>query len=556
AFKNAAEKVASGNLFYFSLADQEASVESSIHLQAIAFGLFASLAGTVCLIVIAQAVARQVLAATGELPLLRALGASPRQLWLAAMVPAVAASLTAAALGAILAILLSPLTPLGLARVAEPSPGLSLDVTVLLAGAAFLVLITALLAAYPAWRATRYAEAARSRDRAEPRMSAVAEGLGRAGLPASAAAGIRLALTPGNGRLRVPVLAGLAGCIVGVAAASAALTFRASLDHLLTTPRLFGWAWDAEVSPNSGGPSGGIPVPSGPQIRYVGRGTGRELAIDGERVNAYGIDAVRGAVPPVIIEGRAPQAADEIMLGTRTDAAKRLGDSVSAGAGGTSRPMTLVGRGLFPPQDENGQLGVGAFMTFAGMKRIVGDAAGPGLDIFPVVFTPGTNLAMETRALEAAYGGPGTVELPAPPTDLINFGSVDQLPGVLALVLVVAGVATLAHTLVTAVRRRRRDLAILKTLGFTRGQIASTVAWQSLTLIAIAVLVGLPAGIAAGRWAWSLFASAQGTIAEPLVPLALVLLTIPAAVVLAELVALLPGRLAARTRPALVLRTE
>ena len=554
AFKSATDRVANGALFYLNLAEQEATIQSSLHLQAVALGLFAALAAVVCLIVIAQAVARQVLASTGELPVLRSLGAGPGQLWLAAMVPAVAAAVAAAALAAVMATLLSPLTPLGLARNAEPDPGIAVDPTVLAVGAAVLVLVTALAAAYPAWRATRFARQGEAGDAGQPRLSSVAEAAARAGLPASAAAGIRLALTPGSRRLRVPVVAALAGCIVGVASSAAALTFRTSLDHLLATPRLFGWAWDAEVSPNLG--PGVVAAPAGAAIRDVGRGTQREVAIDRERVGAYGIDAVKGSVPPVIVEGRAPQGSNEIVLGTRTDAGKAVGDTVTVGFGSTSRSMTLVGRALFPPQDEDGRMGVGAFMTLQAMRQLLGSGTGPGYDTFPVVFTPGTDVQREIHALQADYGGPGSVELPAAPTDLVNFGSVDQLPGVLAAVLIVAGIATLGHTLVMAVRRRRRDLAILKTLGFTRAQVASTVAWQSLTLIAVAVVIGLPAGIAAGRWAWSLFASAQGTVSEPVVPLLLVLLTVPAAIVLAELVALVPGRLAARTRPALVLRAE
>ena len=45
----------------------------------------------------------------------------------------------------------------------------------------------------------------------------------------------------------------------------------------------------------------------------------------------------------------------------------------------------------------------------------------------------------------------------------------------------VLAVAALGHTLVSSIRRRRRDLATLKTLGFTRGQVSATVAWQATT---------------------------------------------------------------------------
>ena len=69
------------------------------------------------------------------------------------------------------------------------------------------------------------------------------------------------------------------------------------------------------------------------------------------------------------------------------------------------------------------------------------------------------------------------------------------------------------------------------------------------------LVIGLPLGVAAGRWAWTLLA--RGFAIEP-VPVisALVLLSVPAVLLMANLVAAVPGRAAARTRPAVVLRTE
>ena len=53
-----------------------------------------------------------------------------------------------------------------------------------------------------------------------------------------------------------------------------------------------------------------------------------------------------------------------------------------------------------------------------------------------------------------------------------------------------------------------------------------------------------------------MFASAAGVSTAATVPLAMVLLAVPATLLLANLIAAFPGRAAARLRPALVLRTE
>jgi ABC-type antimicrobial peptide transport system permease subunit len=110
--------------------------------------------------------------------------------------------------------------------------------------------------------------------------------------------------------------------------------------------------------------------------------------------------------------------------------------------------------------------------------------------------------------------------------------------------------------LLTGVRRRRRDLAVLKTLGFTRGQVLRTVAWEASALAVAALAVGIPLGVIAGRLSWALFADAAGIADHAVVNVPLVLLAIPATLLLANVIAAWPGWAAARLRPAQVLRTE
>jgi ABC-type lipoprotein release transport system permease subunit len=117
-------------------------------------------------------------------------------------------------------------------------------------------------------------------------------------------------------------------------------------------------------------------------------------------------------------------------------------------------------------------------------------------------------------------------------------------------------VATIAHLLVTSIRRRRRDLAVLKTMGFVRGQVSAAVAWQATTLVLLALFVGLPLGVAGGRWIWQVFADRIGINPDPRVPLLTLALFIPVALVVANLLAAGPGWVAGRLKPAPVLRTE
>ena len=140
-------------------------------------------------------------------------------------------------------------------------------------------------------------------------------------------------------------------------------------------------------------------------------------------------------------------------------------------------------------------------------------------------------------------------------TDIATVDRITRVPLALSGLLALLAIGTLAQTLVTAARRRRRDLAILKTIGFVRRQVRGAVAWQAATLASVALLFGIPLGIVGGRWAWRAFANRLGVLPVSVVAWWAWLL-IPATITLALLVALVPGRIAARTKPALVLRSE
>ena len=149
-----------------------------------------------------------------------------------------------------------------------------------------------------------------------------------------------------------------------------------------------------------------------------------------------------------------------------------------------------------------------------------------------------------------------TAYVPTRPLDLENIQRVDSMPFVIGTATAAVAIATVAHGLVTSVRRRRRDLAILKTLGFGRRQVRSVVFWQATSVAVLAITAGIPLGIAAGRLAWSLFAEQVGVVPDYAVSALALLVLVPAVLVLANAAAAVPGRIAARVRPAAVLRSE
>jgi ABC-type antimicrobial peptide transport system permease subunit len=141
------------------------------------------------------------------------------------------------------------------------------------------------------------------------------------------------------------------------------------------------------------------------------------------------------------------------------------------------------------------------------------------------------------------------------PAEIVNYQATGDTPELLAAALGAGATLALVLVLGGTVRTRRADLAVLKTLGFTRLQLAFTLICQASVVVAVGIVIGVPLGIGLGRLLWDLFARNIDVVPAPAVPSSVAVVAL-GAVVLAVLVALLPGRTAASTPAAVVLREE
>jgi ABC-type antimicrobial peptide transport system permease subunit len=598
AFSSAAQNLArhypdtAGNIITINLSDQVNATERAIRPEAVALAVFAGLAGLIALAVIGQLLSRQLALDAAEFPVLRALGVQRATLVTLSLTRLGIVTVTGAIVAVAIAIAASPLMPIGPARLAEPHPGVEVNLAILGAGFAAIALLPLAVLIPPAWRAARQAQGPLGL--AEPaarqsRPSRLAAALTHAG-SVTGGAGVAMAFEPGHGRTAVPVRSALAGSVIAVAALAAAAVFGASLVGLVSTPHDYGQNWVQEVDLNFGSAPGVDAAQLTkviPSVSGYAAGDYGQLTIDGVIVPAIGLDQVRGSGYLTLLAGRPPTAPDEIALGEQTLRAigAHLGQTVQVSVNEVTtigpaihHTMRIVGVTILPAFSRGGfsptGLGTGAVLPASVLYSVVeaqsqtatlGCKRGePCYNFFLLRYRPGANLAAAaakiTSVLRAGGCPVGSCDIPAVadqrPGDIKNYASIRDTPLALAVVLALLAIGTLAHVLLTGVRRRRRDLALLKILGFTRRQVLGTVAWEASTFAAGALLIGLPLGVVAGRWAWSLFANGAGVYAGPTVPLATVLLTIPATLLAANLIAAAPGWEAARLRPAVVLRTE
>jgi hypothetical protein len=560
----------------FVQAVRTAGVQRSTTIEADALWALACVMVLAAGAVLGQALSRQTSLSSTDFGALRAVGMSRRQLFALGLTRAAMTGAVGAVVAMVLAFAFSPLTPIGLARVADPTPGFAFDVLGLPIGAIVVLVFTVVLAAIPAWRAAH--RAAVSVDAAD--SPSILAGIATRAAPSPVVgAGIRMALEPGRGRTAVPVRSAILGATLAIATLIAALTFWSSLQHLVSTPRLSGFVWDLFASPPTD--ADGHPVPAGlaridavlkadRNVAGYSRGTVITLQIDGRAVFAL-ITSGTGPVAPVVVAGRAPTASDEIVLGrvSMRQAGVQIGGTVRvgvAGAGGTDPPppsprtMRVVGEVIAPTSlFSESEVGDGAAITIAAGVRLVGQQFTremvDGL-AYLIRFRDGVQTQAEVNRLLARFPD-GTYSSPsAHRGDISTLGRITEVPLVFALLLGALALATLAQTLITSVRARRRDLAILKTLGFSRRQIRGLVAWQASTLVAVALAFGLPLGLLAGRWIWRAFAGGIAVVPRPTLSPWWFPAAVVATLVLANLIAAIPARTAARTRPAVILRSE
>ena len=544
------------------------NVDRSFHIQAVSLGLFAAALALVTALVLGQALGRQALAESGDYPSLRSLGMSPGQLRALGAIRAAIVAFAGAVIAVPVAFAFSPLSPTGLARAAEPHPGFRFDTLAIVAGAAIAFVVLMLFAAAPILRGAKSASAGERPDAAE-RASRSAVFATRAGISAPAVVGVRLALEPGRGRTAVPVRTTIAGVALAVGALVLTLGFGASLRHLLDTPRLYGVRWSTTIgfeddeTTNARSAKALAAVRTDPDVQAAAyTGLGIPLLIDGIQADTMMLPAGDTTFLPPMQRGRAPDRKGELVVGPKTlqKLHKKVGDRVGVGTIGTTpSPMTIVGEAVIPPVGHTANLGEGGLITFDSVGVFVpgATAAQLPLDEFCIRYKPGLDVTRANARLSklvSPFGG--DIEPPEQPADLLNFGRSRNLPYVLSGMLAALALATLAHALFTAINRRRRDLAILKTIGFTRTDTRRTIAWQSTTFIAVALAIGIVGGALLGKWLWIVFAHGLGIIAEPRIPALVDLAIVPIGILIANGLALIPGRIAARTRPALVLRTE
>ncbi|GAB1817164.1 ABC transporter permease [Herbidospora sp. RD11066] len=523
------------------LADHDREVARFGAAVLLAFGLAALAAA---LVLVGQSVSRYVATSSAALRPLRAAGLAPRDAAVTASVAPALSAVAGALLGGLGAYLASGLMPLGAAGLREPDPGRGFDTLVLVPG---MVLVPPAVFGWGVLTASRTG-------RGPLRPSRMA----RLGLPVPVAVGARFALEPG--RDRVPVRPALLGAVTGVLGVLAAFTFAAGVEEAGRNPEAFGLTHRFVLPVGSNGED---PVP--PDVLAAGvkaiagdpgvtavTDTRLGVAVSADRAVAL-FSRQTGGIRVATVEGVVPERTGEVMLAPHSarDLGAGIGDRITLTG---RRPVELTVTGIgFVPEASHNTYASGGWVTDATFDALFDRFK---THMILVAAAPGTDAGSLNARISAAVGEPVELQPAEPPFQLAELRQHRALPIALAAFLAVLGTGAVGHALATAVRRRAHELAVLRALGLTPAQARLVVVTQA-TLLAVAGLAfGVPLGLIAGRVVWRITADATPLLYVFPQAVGALLLVGPLALLIANLLAVWPGRTATRLPAGRLLRAE
>ncbi len=560
-------------------ADPAATVTKAQHAikpEAIALGVFGGIAGLALVMIVGLTIARILGGVVAETGVLRSMGAGRSMLLIDLVFGLLGPLVVGGLLAVSVAVALSPLAPLGPVRPVFPSPGLAVDATVLGLGLLALLVVLAGLAALLARRAMLSVSSLR-RLGSVTNEPAIVRSAAASRLPISVVTGLRFALGSSGGRSAGPVRSATVGAALALSVLVTTVTFGASLDNLVSHPALYGWNWNVALLSGFAGQED-LPAKQVARLldhdRYVVGWSGVNFLaakLDGQRVQVL-TEQPGASVAPPLLSGHGLEARDQIVLGRTTLAAlhKRVGETVLlTDARIEPERLRIVGTATLATVAKGFEMGTGAVVATSDFPTALLNVQQnpiPGPQAVLIRLRPGADLAAVKVSLRRVLAGinavpgdtgsVGGIVSVLRPAEIVNYRSMGTTPAILGGGLAAGAVVALGLTLVASVRRRRRELALLKALGFTERQLGATVSWQASIAVSIGICFGVPVGVALGRFLWDLFATEINAVPSPTVPAWSIALIALAALVAANLVAALPGRLAARTPTALALRAE
>ncbi|WP_342779595.1 FtsX-like permease family protein [Cellulosimicrobium sp. TH-20] len=299
-----------------------------------------------------------------------------------------------------------------------------------------------------------------------------------------------------------------------------------------------------------------LPDVSGPAVLVGADGT----AVLGSQAPSIGVAYDPRDPGPQVVDGRAPRDGGEVALESATLASSGLavGGTTDVVLGDAVRPVRVVGEvSLSAPM-------AGATIVLLDAGTAAATYAPDGLvpsvalyaadDVSPEALRDAVATALPAGA-EALTGAELRAETSEAITDQLGFVSTFLL--VFAALALFVGTFIITTTFSMHVRRRTRELALLRAVGASPGQVFGSVVGQAAVVGAVGALLGVGAGFGLAELARTGLGAVGMELSGTLpVTTAGVVVPLVVGIVVSVLAAALPARHAALVRPVEAMRAD
>jgi putative ABC transport system permease protein len=263
--------------------------------------------------------------------------------------------------------------------------------------------------------------------------------------------------------------------------------------------------------------------------------------------------------PYRIVSGHAPESADQIVMDVSSAKTGhyRIGQQVPLLTTTGRITKTLVGVTKFGDADNAGG-STSVHFTLAESQRVLG--LGNQVDEIWVEAKPGVSQTQMVAAIQAAHlpnaeaitGAKAAADAKKAATSFLSFFTVFLL--VFALIALLVGAFIIANTFSILIAQRTRELALMRAIGASRGQVLGSVVIEAGVVGVIASAVGLGLGYLVATGLQTLLMGGSGLSASTTLSVRTVVSSFVIGIGVTVLSALLPARKASKVAPVTAMR--
>ena len=249
-----------------------------------------------------------------------------------------------------------------------------------------------------------------------------------------------------------------------------------------------------------------------------------------------GVRPVRGEFELRILSGERPTALGEVALGRKAadELGVGVGDELTVSSAGADHQLRVVGLAVVPGVEGGDGIGEGGVVDAETFRSLDPDREF-GFSVTAMRVRDEAHAEATAARLSEDLGiAVGFVDSSAV---IVNLDRVRSAPRVVAALLAALTLISLVNLILITIRRRGREVAVLRSLGADRRWVAGVGHWHALAFVAAVAALAVPVGVVVGRLVFRVLTASVGTSDDTVVPVVGLLVGIGVLLVVADVVA-------------------